>query len=56
MNTQSSTKAELVGVDELLLLILWSRLFALAQGMHIDDNILYQDNRSAIHMETNGKA
>ena len=56
MNTRSSTEAELVGVDQPLPLILWSRLFCTAQGMKIDDNILYQDNESAIRMETNGKA
>ena len=56
MNTRSSTEAELVGVDQPLLLILWSRLFSEAQGMNIHDNILYQDNESAIQMERNGKA
>ena len=56
MNTRSSTESELVGCDEPLPLILWSRLFTVAQGMKIDDNILYQDNISAIRMETNGKA
>jgi len=47
-NTKSSTEAELVGVDEALPLILCSRMFAEAQGMRIKDNILYQDNMSAI--------
>ena len=56
MNTRSSTEAELVGVDQPLPMILWSRLFSTAQGMQIDDNILYQDNESAIRMEKNGKA
>jgi len=50
INTKSSTEAELVGVDEPLSLILWSRMFAEAQGMRIKDNILYQDNISAIRM------
>ena len=56
MNTRSSTKAELAGVDEPLPMILWTRLFSKAQGIPVDDNILYQDNISAIRMETNGKA
>ena len=56
MNTRSSTEAELVGVDQPLPMILWSRLFSTAQGMKFDDNILYQDNESAIRMENNGKA
>ena len=56
--TQSSTEAELlVGVDDPFPLILWSRLFALAQGTNIDDNILYQQNNlSTICIENNGKA
>ena len=56
INTRSSTEAELVGVDQPLPLILWSRLFSQSQGITIDDNILYQDNESAIRMEKNGKA
>jgi len=55
INTKSTTEAELVGVDEPLSLILWSRMFAEAQGMRIKDNILYQDNMSAIRMERYGK-
>lgn len=55
INTKSSTEAELVGIDEPLPLILWSRTFAKAQGIEIKDNILYQDNMSAIRMEKYGK-
>ena len=56
LNTRSSTESELVSFDEPLPIILWSRIFAIAQLMNIDDNILYQDNISAIRMENNGKA
>ena len=56
INTRSSTEAELVGVDQPLPMILWSKLFCNAQGMNIKDNVLYQDNESAIRMEKNGKA
>ena len=35
MNTRSSTEAELVGVDQPLPLILWSKLFSTAQGMNV---------------------
>ena len=49
LNTKSSTECELMGVDEPLPMMLWTRLFAIAhQIMNIDDNILYQDNISAI--------
>jgi hypothetical protein len=36
-------------------MILWTKLFLEAQGYNVDKNILYQDNKSAILWETNGK-
>ena len=56
LNTKSSTECELVGVDEPLPMMLWARLFAVAQLMNVDGNVLYQDNISAIQMENNRKA
>ncbi len=50
-NTRSSTISELVAVDEMLAQILWTRLFMTAQGIKVLDNILYQDNKSAILLE-----
>jgi len=35
--------------------ILWTRLFMKAQGIEVSDNILYQDNKSAILLEKNGR-
>eukprot|EP00980_Cylindrotheca_fusiformis_P000185 scaffold33_cov78-Cylindrotheca_fusiformis.AAC.1 len=55
LNTRSSTEAELVGVDEAATYILWTELFLEKQGYKIEKNILYQDNKSAILLETNGK-
>jgi hypothetical protein len=55
LNTRSSTEAELVGADDSSTLILWTRLFLEAQGIKIDENVLYQDNKSAILLEQNGK-
>ena len=55
LNTRSSTEVELVGADNVSILILWTRLFLEAQGYEVKDNILYQDNKSAILMENNGK-
>lgn len=55
LNTRSSTEAELVGADDLSTMILWTKLFMEAQGYEIKKNILYQDNKSAILLETNGK-
>jgi hypothetical protein len=56
MNTRSSTESELVGVDDLMPSILWTRYFLNEQGYKIQDNIVYQDNKSAILLEKNGKA
>ena len=55
LNTRSSTEAEVVGVDDVLTLMLWTKLFMEAQGYHIEKNILYQDNQSAMLLEKNGK-
>jgi hypothetical protein len=54
-NTRSSTISELVAVDEMMAQILWTRLFMKAQGIKVSDNILYQDNKSAILLEKNGR-
>jgi hypothetical protein len=56
LNTRSSTESEIVAVDDLIPQILWARLFMKSQGMEVTDNILYQDNKSAMLLETNGRA
>jgi hypothetical protein len=56
INTKSSTEAELVGVDDALGYILWARYFMQEQGSNMDPSLLYQDNMSAILLETNGRA
>jgi hypothetical protein len=55
LNTRSSTESELVGADDISVMILWTKLFMEAQGYEIRKNILYQDNKSAILLEINGK-
>ena len=56
LNTRSSTESELVGVDDMLPLILWSRYFLKAQGYKVSDNVVFQDNKSTMLLERNGKA
>jgi hypothetical protein len=56
LNTRSSTESEIVTVDDLILQILWVRLFLKAQGFAVSNNILYQDNKSAMLLEMNGHA
>ena len=55
LNTRSSTEAELVGVDDFITKTLWTKLFLEEQGHEINKNVLCQDNKSAILLETNGK-
>lgn len=55
LNTRSSTEAELVGADDAINLILWTRLFLGEQGYDVTENIVFQDNKSAILLEKNGK-
>jgi hypothetical protein len=54
INTKSSTEAE--RVDDLLAYILWAWYFLQEQGYDTEPSLLYQDNISAILLETNGKA
>ena len=56
LNTRSSTESELVGVDDMMPIIIWTRHFLLSQGYGIVENLLLQDNRSSILMERNGRA
>jgi hypothetical protein len=56
LNTRSSTESELVAVDDLMPSILWTRHFLESQGYGVKENIILQDNKSAILLETNGKA
>jgi hypothetical protein len=55
LHTRSSTESELVGVNDVSVMILWTKLFLEEQGYDINSNILYQDNKSAILLETNGE-
>ena len=56
LNTRSSTESELVGVDDMMPSILWTKYFLKAQGYHVNDNIIFQDNKSTMLLERNGKA
>ena len=56
INTRSSTEAELVAFDDMVSKIQWSKLFLEAQGYEIRENIVFQDNMSAIQLEKNGLA
>jgi hypothetical protein len=55
MNVQSSTEGKLVAVNNEATMILWRKRFLEAQGYNVEKNIVYQDNKGAILLETNGK-
>jgi hypothetical protein len=56
LNAWSSTESELVGADDFMPATCWTRYFMEAQGYPIKDNVSYQDNKSSILLEKNGKA
>ena len=56
LNTKSSTESELVGVDDAMPLVIWTRYFLQEQGYDMEPSLVYQDNKSAMLLEENGKA
>jgi hypothetical protein len=54
LNMKSSTEAELVGVDDLMPQILWTRYFLEAQGYEVRENTVYHDSQGSMLLENNG--
>jgi hypothetical protein len=44
-----------VGADDFMTAICWTRYFMKTQGYGVKDNVLFQDNKSSILLEKNGK-
>ena len=55
INTKISTESELIGADDALPQMLWTKYFVESQGYKVNENIMYQDNMSAMLLEKNGK-
>ena len=53
MTVASSTELELVGIADVLGMIMWCKYFMESQGYTIENNILYQDNKSNIMLSNN---
>ena len=51
VNSRSSTKAELIGIDDVISKILWSKRFIKAQGFPLEVNVVYRDNTSSMKLE-----
>jgi hypothetical protein len=56
LNTRSSTKSEIVGVDDAMPSVTWTRYFLEEQGYDMEPSLIYQDNKSAMLLEQNGRA
>jgi len=52
--TKSSTKAELLAIDDAMAQVLWTRHFLAAQCMCVSTITIYQDNNSNILLAKNG--
>ena len=57
LNTKILTEAELIGADDAVSQMIWTKYFLEleGQGCGIDNKILYQDNTSTMLSEKNGK-
>jgi hypothetical protein len=56
LNTRSSTESEVVGVDDAMPTVTWTRYFLEEQGYNMEPSLIYQDNKSAMLLEQNGRA
>jgi hypothetical protein len=56
LNNRSSTETEIVGAEDFMPSICWTCYFMKAQGYSVKDNIFFQDNKSSILLDKNGKA
>jgi hypothetical protein len=45
-----------LGADDFMPEICWTRYYMKGQGCVVKDNVLFQDNKSSILLEKNGKA
>ena len=55
MNSRSSTETEIIAVDDLMPSLHWANYFLEHQGYTSTNTVLYQDNKSAILLEKNGR-
>ena len=55
LNTKSSTETEVVGASDYLPWTIWTKKFLEEQGYKTTRSVFYQDNESAIKLESNGR-
>ena len=54
LNAKSSTKAELIGMSDMSMQVLWTRYFLESLGYKVERNEIYRDNRTCMLLEKNG--
>ena len=54
LNVKSSTEGEVVGMSDYVAFPIWFRYFLEEQGYKIQENVVYQDNQSAMKIKKNG--
>lgn len=52
-NTWTSTKAQLVRVNDMMSIALWTRNFLESQRYQVDSLVMYEDSKNAIFVESN---
>ena len=55
INTKSSTECKVVGADDALPQMVWTKYFIEAQVYNVGGNIMYQYNLSAMLLDNNGR-
>jgi hypothetical protein len=53
VNTRTSTDAELIGLDDKIGKVMWTKHFLEAQGYDVKDTIVHQDNISTLKLAEN---
>ena len=56
LNTKNSTETEIVETDSFILFVYWTEYFLKTQEYNIKNNIIFQDNKTDILLEKNGKS
>ena len=54
LDTRGSNESELVGVDDVSVHVMWTKLFLEHQGYDVERNVVYQDNNTSMLLEMNG--
>ena len=54
-NARISTNSEIIGVDNIIINILWTHKFWKCQGIEVKANIIYQDNTITMKLQKNGE-